>query len=536
MILNRTSLNGLCLVGGCFSLVATGTTEILANNTHAEHGFSGNQFVEKRTQPNIIWIMTDQQSATAMSCAGNPYLHTPNMDRLAQRGVKFENAYCAMPLSGPSRAAMFTGYMPSRIGMIENEMPLKDSLVNKTLGTYVKDAGYDCVYAGKWHINTISLPAEEAFGFRKIKDNGDIGLAEACVDFLKDRKEKAKNSSKPFFMVASFTNPHNICEFARGQKPPYADIVLSKKKDKPKLPKNFAVQKMDPSVLQFEKKQNYALYPSVDYSKMDWIDYRDAYFRLVEAVDAEIGKIIDEIDRQNLWEDSIIIFTSDHGDGCGAHQWNQKTVLFEEVANVPLIVCLPNSYYTPIQESLRTTDKVTLHTIRNTDKSTNYNVTQHTIRNTDNKLGKLSQALINVGTDIFPSICEWAQAKVEHRDGRSFCKEAANPDAEGVDYIVTETNFNQTGGTLSWMVRTKDYKYVIYDKGLYREQLFNMSKDRGETKNLVYKGNNRTYNKEYEVILNQHREILKNWLQKQDAPDKKRRLKVTKLSLPKSEM
>ena len=61
-------------------------------------------------RPNILYIMTDQQGAEAMSCAGNPDLHTPNMDLLASRGVRFTNAYCAFPLSGPSRAAMFTGY------------------------------------------------------------------------------------------------------------------------------------------------------------------------------------------------------------------------------------------------------------------------------------------------------------------------------------------------------------------------------------------------------------------------------------------
>ena len=88
-------------------------------------------------KPNIIYIMTDQQGAMAMSCAGNSDLNTPNMDLLASKGVRFTNAYCAMPLSGPSRAAMFTGYMPSQCGMIENEMPLVDSLRTRTLGSLV---------------------------------------------------------------------------------------------------------------------------------------------------------------------------------------------------------------------------------------------------------------------------------------------------------------------------------------------------------------------------------------------------------------
>ena len=91
-------------------------------------------------RPNIIYIMTDQQSHDAMSAAGNGYLHTPAMDRLAERGVRFANTYCALPLSGPSRAAMFTGYTPSQIGMMENETPLADSLRTRTLGNLMEAA------------------------------------------------------------------------------------------------------------------------------------------------------------------------------------------------------------------------------------------------------------------------------------------------------------------------------------------------------------------------------------------------------------
>ena len=154
----------------------------------------------KQEKPNIILIMTDQQSADAMSCAGNPDLYTPNMDKLASRGVRFENAYCTFPISGPSRSSIFTGYMPSESGVVENEMPLPDSLAAKTLGTVMSDAGYDCAYAGKWHVNTISLPGKEAFGFHNIKGNGDRGIAEACIDYLRGRPD-----DRPFFLVASGT-------------------------------------------------------------------------------------------------------------------------------------------------------------------------------------------------------------------------------------------------------------------------------------------------------------------------------------------
>ena len=413
-----------------------------------------------QNRPNIIYIMTDQQSAIAMSCAGNPDVHTPNMDRLAAHGVRFTNAYTAMPLSGPARAAMFTGYMPSESGMLENEMPLADSLRHNTLGTLVRNAGYDCAYAGKWHVNTISIPDGE-FGFRNIKDNGDAGIAEACIDYLRNRPKG------PFFLVASYTNPHNICEFARGQKTPMARIPSPASVEEcPNLPENFAVSPYDASVLQFEKHQNYSLYPTTSYTPDDWRRLRFAYYRLCEAVDAEIGKIVDEIDRQNLWKDTVVIFASDHGDGHGAHQWNQKTALYEEVNNVPFIVCVPGG------------------------------------RNA----GKVSEALVNSCIDLMPSICDWTGAEMPAgRHGRSF-RSYAEKGAEGPEYIVTETNFNQTSGTFGWMVRSARYKYVLYDKGQYREMLYDMSSDRGEMTNLAVEAR-------YADIVREHRAVLRQWIE-----------------------
>lgn len=412
-----------------------------------------------QSRPNIIYIMTDQQSATAMSCAGNPDVHTPNMDRLAANGVRFTNAYTAMPLSGPARATMFTGYMPSESGMLENEVPLVDSLRHNTVGTLVKNAGYDCAYAGKWHVNTISIPDGE-FGFRNIKDNGDQGLAEACVDYLRNRPEW------PFFLVASFTNPHNICEFARGQRTPHAGIPSpATLEDCPNLPDNFAVAPYDASVLQFEKHQNYSLYPTVSYTPDDWRRFRYAYYRLVEAVDAEIGKIVDEIDRQNLWKNTVIVFTSDHGDGNGAHQWNQKTALYEDVNNIPFIVCLPGK----------------------------------------KNAGEVSEALVNNCIDFMPSICDWTGAEMPAgRNGASF-RPYAEKGTEGPEYIVTETNFLQTSGTVGWMVRSAQYKYVLYDKGQYREMLYDMTSDRGEMVNLAVESR-------YADIVKKHREILRKWI------------------------
>ena len=415
-------------------------------------------------RPNILYIMTDQQTATAMSCAGNADVHTPNMDKLAERGVRFTNAYCTMPLSGPSRASMFTGYMPSVIGMLENETPMPDSIRSTSLGVLMSNAGYTCAYAGKWHVNTNSLPGEHAFGFENLHGHNDFGLAEAAVSFLQ------RNKKQPFFLVASFDNPHNICEYARKQNTPYATIKEPALEDCPGLPDNFAINPYDASALAFERSRSHRLYPTYDYTPDDWRRYRNAYYRLIETVDAEIGKILAEVDKQNLWKNTVIIFTSDHGDGCGAHQWNQKTVLYEEVANTPFIVCLPKG----------------------------------------KNAGKVLPQLISNGVDLLPSLCDWAGIAVPaQRQGISFRAITESGDANKTHqpYVVTETLFAQTANTAGWMLRTPQYKYVLYDTGTNREMLYDMQTDRGEMRNLAIE-------KKYADIVQQHRLLLTEWLKK----------------------
>lgn len=419
----------------------------------------------QKQRPNIIYIMTDQHSQKAMSCAGNAEVKTPHIDRLAQRGIRMDNAYCALPLSGPSRAAMFTGYTPSEIGMEENGSPMPDSIRNRTLGTLMAEAGYDCAYAGKWHLNTNDLPDSVAFGFRNLHGHNDHGLAEDAVNWLRNR-----TGDKPFFLVASFDNPHNICEYARHQNTPYATLTEPAIDDCPRLPKNFAIQPYDAGAIQFEKRQNQRLYPSWDYSPDDWRRYLNAYYRLIETVEKEIGKIIDEIDRQQLWRNTIVIFTADHGDGMGAHQWNQKTVLYEETTNIPFIVCLPKG------------------------------------RNA----GKQLPQLVNNGVDLMPSLCEWAGITIpKWCQGVSLKRllEQGDPSAQHQPYIVTETKFAETAGTLGWMVRTKDYKYVLYDNGRNREQLFDIQHDRGEMQNLAIEG-------KYKDVVRYHRQLLLEWMER----------------------
>ena len=322
--------------------------------------------------PNIVFMMTDQQTATAMSCAGNTDLKTPNMDRLATEGVRFTNAYCSFPLCTPSRASMFTGVMPHQLPVTVNSVAIPEEFVNQTLGHLLSNKGYECVYAGKWHLPKATI--DPAHGFRKIHDFGDIGLAESCVAYLEKKHER------PFFMVASFDNPHNICEYARRQPLPWAQIAEPPIEDCPNLPANFRPAAYEPDQVRIEQTKSFLKYPVLNYSNDDWRRYRNAYYRLVEHVDREIGKVLDGLKRQGLERNTVVIFSSDHGDGAGAHQWNQKSALFEEVVNVPLIVRLP--------------------------------LNEHG--------GRVLNQIVSNGPDIFASVCDWADIDLPvYAKGRS---------------------------------------------------------------------------------------------------------------------
>ncbi len=240
--------------------------------------------------------------------------------------------------------------------------------------------------------------------------------------------------------------------------------------DCPQLPANFAINPYDASVLAFKKSQNQRLYPTLDYTPDDWRHYLNAYYRMIEYVDGEIGKILAEVDRQNLWKNTVIIFTADHGDGAAEHQWNQKTALYESIVNIPFIICLPGG----------------------------------------KNGGTVSSKLINNGEDLMPTVCDFAGiAKPLWCKGESIRPLADDPNGKTSvhDYVVTETKFAETRGTLGWMVRTKDYKYVLYESRRNREQLFDMHSDRGEMRNLAVENI-------YKNIIRQHRKLLRQWMEK----------------------
>ncbi|MBM4164135.1 MAG: hypothetical protein FJ222_06820 [Lentisphaerae bacterium] len=157
-------------------------------------------------RPNILLIMTDQQHAGMMSCAGNLYVKTPAMDSLAANGMRFERAYCANPVCQPSRFSMLTGCMPSRIRLEANKegFHMPPETVTNGMGNVFRRAGYRALYRGKYHVTA----SHESMGFEQLVGDKRFKEQSPVVQFLRQPQDK------PFLLVASFENPHDICFLA----------------------------------------------------------------------------------------------------------------------------------------------------------------------------------------------------------------------------------------------------------------------------------------------------------------------------------
>ena len=412
-------------------------------------------------RPNILYVFTDQQSSCAMNCAGNVDIDTPAMDSIAQTGVLFENAYCAQPLCGPSRCSIMTGFMPHETSVDANGSGIPESLHLQSMGPLFESAGYECVYGGKWHLPGKWL--EEGHGFRPVAGFGDHDLASDCIEFLKQRHEK------PFLLVVSFDNPHNIFEWALNVDLPWGAIPDVPTEECPNLPPNFAIPAFEPGAIRVEQAAQPVLFPGRQFTEEQWRHYRHAYYRLVEKADAGVGRILRVLQDGGLLDDTLIIFTSDHGDGNGAHHWHQKQVLYEESIRIPFIVSFKG-----VTKAAHV-DRV------------------HVVSN---------------GLDTIPTLCDYAGIDPPPGlRGRSIRPMAEGGESdEWFNECVIETKFlgGRGFGTRGRVLRTDRYKYTVYLWGPYREQLIDMHEDPGEMVNLAVEA-------KYRNVLADHRDRLARW-------------------------
>jgi arylsulfatase A-like enzyme len=317
-------------------------------------------------KPNIIYIYTDQQSASMMSCSGNKWLKTPAMDYIAENGIRFTRAYTTNPVCSPARVSMMTGRFPGSFkdnkGKLvrENSGGMKigqisDKVSNTTIAAYLKKADYDLVYGGKEHLPQGLTP--KALGFNDICNDQRQKLAEETAKYIKAEHDK------PYFMIVSLINPHDICymvirEYASPKR--LKQTMKAKKElaalDKalelpegiseeeffakycPPIPDNYAPQKDEP--LGVQAMLDSRLFRRVSrekYGEKKWRLHRWAYCRLTEMVDKKVQIILNAIKESGQEENTLVIFSSDHGDMDAAHRMEGKSALYEESVNIPFM-------------------------------------------------------------------------------------------------------------------------------------------------------------------------------------------------------
>lgn len=436
--------------------------------------------------PNIIIIITDQQFADAMSFRmGRQWINTPNMDKLASQGVVFTKAYAANPLCAPSRNSIITGQYPHITGIETNGKQNwlyknKEYFTGKrfkSIGDYFRKAGYETAYFGKWHIN-FNPKDKEANGFDILRfatgEGDDDSLPVLVNQFLKEKHDR------PFLLILSYLNPHNVCEWSRFQRLSNGSIgTVPILNQLPPLPANLLPPKNESDAMALIRKSyhnNLKLFPVGNYTDYDWRRLRWGYYHLIEKVDSLIGKVLVSVNKDGYDNNTLFLYTSDHGSCVGAHEFAQKTVFYDESSRVPFIL----KYSGVLKPSINKT-------------------------------------VVNTGIDILPTLLDFSGIeRPRGLSGISVRKAAENGKILPIPYIVVENKMAQGGSvdgkvpvTDGRMVRSARYKYCLFDLGEKREELYDMESDSGEMVNIAYE-------KQSQSIIKNMRGYLHEWAIKND--------------------
>ena len=317
-------------------------------------------------QPNILVIMVDELAPQALSCYGHPVVKSPNIDRLANSGVVFDNAYCNSPLCTPSRASFMSGQLCPNINAYDNGAEFPAAV--PTIAHFMRSVGYDTTLCGKMHF----VGPDQMHGFqerlitniypanfswtpnwsRPVTEPNPAGAtvrpvleAGPCIrsmqmDYDDEVAFKARqkiydlarrpDDANPFFLVTSFTHPHP--PFSCAQK--YWDLYKDSEIDMPKI------GRIPPEELDVASQYLYFGHRRNRYKIEDEHirAARRAYYGMISYVDELIGSVIDTLSEAGLEDDTIIIFASDHGEMLGERGMWYKMTMYEWSVRVPIIV------------------------------------------------------------------------------------------------------------------------------------------------------------------------------------------------------
>lgn len=320
-------------------------------------------------RPNILILCMDQWD-THMELPEEVEL--PALEQLQARGVTYDNAYCTVPICTPSRATMWTGVHAKETGLWDNTnfAWIKELTAEiPTVGHMMRDQGYYTAFKGKWHLSNVphGEDALERYGFADYQQWGEMfgaplqgemldgAAAFETVDWLENA---ATRLEQPWLLVSSLVNPHDVMFLQTDPiETPDPDGAMAglqttgqrlgwfQQRWDVKLPHNFdddfALQPY--GVLHYKENidRNHGRIPD-DRTDL-WLERRNYLVNAMRLVDAEFLKILDALNRLDLWKDTVVIFTSDHGEMNGAHRLTQKGAIpFDEAAIVNLTVCVPD--------------------------------------------------------------------------------------------------------------------------------------------------------------------------------------------------
>ncbi|MBN1348774.1 sulfatase-like hydrolase/transferase [candidate division KSB1 bacterium] len=329
-----------------------------------------------RRKPNLLFIWTDEQRADTMRIYGNAKIHAPNLNTLAAQSVVFRNATVSQPVCTPSRSTVMTGLMPHQNGCVENNIPLPENI--PCLPELLDDPDYCTGYFGKWHLGDEIFPQHgfdewesiedmyrrhyrdhrdqsqkssywhflDQLGYEPDTDKGDYSRGFAARLPIEHCKPKflelkacdflRRHSKQPFMLYINFLEPHM---------PFYGPLDNKHHPDEIDLPRNFT------DILEENEPLRYRLirerYRQRGFEGHDlqtesgWRRLIANYWGLVTQVDLSVGAILKTLAELGLDENTIVVYTSDHGDMMGAHSLLAKTVMYEEALKVPWLMRIP---------------------------------------------------------------------------------------------------------------------------------------------------------------------------------------------------
>jgi arylsulfatase A-like enzyme len=288
-------------------------------------------------KPNVIYILTDQWRSSAFGYAGDPVVKTPNIDKFSKESVIFRNAVSVCPVCTPYRASLLTGRFPTSTGMFLNDLYLPESEL--CMAEIFKSAGYRTAYYGKWHLdghgrsNFIPRERRQGFDFWKANEcdheynhdpyyeNDDLGIKYwpkyspfAIEEDVELYLEKVSSEKNPLLLFISLGTPHF----------PHQTAPEEYKKMYP------------PGKLIFRENVARDEFPAIS-------EELQGYYAHCTATDKAIGDLINKLKKLNLFDNSIIIFTSDHGEMMGSHgvRPKEKQLAWDEAVKVPFLIRFP---------------------------------------------------------------------------------------------------------------------------------------------------------------------------------------------------